>query len=466
MTDDHFHPESLEAFERGLAEAGFRPVESANQSRWRGPIHRAFASLTAATTMDIVIVAGWPFRPPVLLVNGLDTNHSTLGGFVCLWQDGDPSREWETGEGFFSRIEEWCENAEQGWAGDDLGYDAFLNFQRKLSNVATFDRSKLGIHRGGWGDLHGVVNRDPRRIDVGPGRASSPDHLRGLWFHAGRLPTPPPRQLSEVFRCLSRTQAKGLRRELDRRRGLSPFVPSGGVDLILFCWERHGTTDLLVMACEGMNNEVEAIALQPGPTDEGSLILRAGPDAPVLRTIWAALFGAGALGGHVGTALAESGLGRLDIVDGDVLLPENVVRHVAGHDQVGRFKVQAVHHVIEKHAPWTAVAEFPEAPLTPGRIRELIQDADVVVDTTGNDAFVPALAMVAEELGKPLVSGALYRGGSVARVSDRRWQGTLQSTSGRPGHNTRLFPQGICRASSQRMLWGARPRSTTLPLLR
>ena len=151
MTDDHFHLESLEAFERYLKEAGFRPVEAANQSRWRGPTHKAFASLTTATTMDIVIGPGWPFRPPALFVDGLDTNHSTLGGFVCLWQDGDPSREWETGEVFFSRIEEWCENAEQGWAGDDLGYDAFLNFRRKLSNVATFDCSKLDIHRGGWG---------------------------------------------------------------------------------------------------------------------------------------------------------------------------------------------------------------------------------------------------------------------------------------------------------------------------
>ena len=188
-----------------------------------------------------------------------------------------------------------------------------------------------------------------------------------------------------MFRCLSRAQVRGLRRELDKRRDPRPFVPSGGLDLILFCWDRHGTTDLLVMACEGMNNEMEEIALQPGPTDESNLILRAGPDAPVLRTSRVTLFGAGALGGHVGTALAESGLGSLDVVDGEVLLPENVVRHVAGHDQVGR-------------------------------IRELISGSDIVVDTTGNDAFVPALAMVAEELGKPLVSGALYRGGSVARV--------------------------------------------------
>ena len=409
MTDHHFHLESLEAFERDLAEVGFRPVEAENQVRWRGPIHKAFANLTSATTMDIVIGAGWPFRPPALLVDGLDTNHSTLGGFVCLWQDGDPSREWETGEGFcpISRIEEWCRTAEHSWDGDDLGHDAFLNFQRKLPNVATFDRSQLGIHQGGWGGLHSVVSLDPPRIDVGPGRASSPNHLRGLWFHAGRLSTPPPRQLSEVFRCLSRAQVRGLRRELDKRRDPRPFVPSGGLDLILFCWDRHGTTDLLVMACEGMNNEMEAIALQPGPTDESNLILRAGPDAPVLRTSRVTLFGAGALGGHVGTALAESGLGSLDVVDGEVLLPENVVRHVAGHDQVGKPKVQAVHQVVEKHAPWTAVAEFPEAPVAPGRIRELISGADIVVDTTGNDAFVPALAMVAEELGKPLVSGAL-----------------------------------------------------------
>ena len=37
MTDDHFHLESLEAFERYLEEAGFRLVDAANQSRWRGP---------------------------------------------------------------------------------------------------------------------------------------------------------------------------------------------------------------------------------------------------------------------------------------------------------------------------------------------------------------------------------------------------------------------------------------------
>ena len=207
-----------------------------------------------------------------------------------------------------------------------------------------------------------------------------------------------------------------MTRALAGRGRPDPFVASGGVDLILFCWERNSRRDFLVMACAGMNSEIDAAALQPGPTDEMSLILRAGPDAPTLRTLRATLFGAGALGGHVGTTLAESGIGFLDIVDADVLLPENVVRHVADHDQVGALKVRAVHQVIDKHAPWTEVAEVPEAPATPARIRELISNSDMVIDTTGNDAFVPALAMVAEVLGKPLVSGALYRGGKIARV--------------------------------------------------
>ena len=418
MTDEHFHTESLEEFASQLAELGFQLVVTFGLSRWRGPVHPAFGALTDATTMDIVIRPGWPFQPPVLLVDGLDTNHSTLDGFVCMWRDGDPSLEWTTAAGFFSRIEKWCENAECGWQDDPLGYDAFLNFdaRKKLPNIATFDLPQLGIGAGQWGECHGAVVGAPMRVDIVRGRQQAANQLKCLWFHVGELGTPPPRRFSEVFRYLSRNQRRGLERALEERRRPEPFVVSGGADLILFCWEHVGRIDLLPMACEGMNENVEAIALQPAPTDESSLILRAGPDAPALRTARATLFGAGALGGYVGNALAESGLGYLDIVDSDVLLPGNVVRHVAGHDQVGKAKTQAVHQVIGNHAPWTGVREFLESPMTPGRVRELISDADIVVNTTGNDAFTDALAMVAEAMGKPLVSGALYRGGYIARV--------------------------------------------------
>ena len=110
------------------------------------------------------------------------------------------------------------------------------------------------------------------------------------------------------------------------------------------------------------------------------------------------------------------GLGSLKLVDPDVLLPGNVVRHVAGHGQVGTAKVKAVQAVIADHAPWTEVACFQEGPGTPSAIRERIADTDIIIDATGNEALLGSLALVAAEMGKPLVSGALYRGGFIGRV--------------------------------------------------
>ena len=175
---------------------------------------------------------------------------------------------------------------------------------------------------------------------------------------------------------------------------------------------------------------MEAIAVQPGPNDDHSLILRAGPDPTTLRTRKATLFGAGTLGGHTATLLAESGLGSLKLVDPDALLPGNVVRHVAGHGQVGAAKVLAVQAVIAEHAPWTEVTCFREAPGTPSIIRERIDDADIVIDTTGNEALVGSLAMVAKEMDRPLVSGALYRGVPVPTAGSRI--STLGVTAGDP----------------------------------
>ena len=59
---------------------------------WRGPIHPAFVGLTDVGTMEVVFDPGWPYRPPRVFVQGLDTNHSTLDDFVCLWRDGDTKR--------------------------------------------------------------------------------------------------------------------------------------------------------------------------------------------------------------------------------------------------------------------------------------------------------------------------------------------------------------------------------------
>ncbi len=414
--EQYFHLESFERFSAELAAGGFELIAGSNPPRWTGGIHPAFKALTDAETMDIVIAPGWPFQPPALFVQGLNTNHSTPGGFVCMWREGDFSRRWTTVEGLFSRIVEWCGNAEHGWEDDQLAQDAFLNFSPNNALVATFNLPQLGISAGSWGECHAVVNPSPLRVDISPGRRSGANQLRGLWFHVGELSTPPPRRFSEVPPRLSRPQRRNLKKALGERGRPEPLLPSGGRDFILFCWERHAQTDLLVMACKGTGNEVDAIAVQAGPNDEDSLILRAGPDATALRTRKVALFGAGALGGHTATLLAESGVGFLDIVDSDVLLPGNVVRHVAGHNLVGASKAHAVQAAIANHAPWTEATGFTEHPRTPSQMSERVGSADIVIDTTGNEALVLSLATLLEGTRTPLISGALYRGGRIGRV--------------------------------------------------
>ena len=308
----HFHTESLEAFTSELAAAGFTEVFDYPYSVWRGEIHPAFAVLTDVDYMDIVIRPGWPFCSPALFVQGLNTNHYTRGGFVCMWQDNDNSLEWTTLDGFYSRIAEWCRHAMQGWQNDNLAADAYLNFQRKVGKVATFDFAALRTAPGAWGECRGIIAPGKSYVDLQPGPRSG-NCLRVLWLNVGTLKGPPPRSLSEVPSHLSRNQRKGLQRALEERIKRDPWVPSGGCDIILFCWELNGRPNLLIMACAGTGNNTEARAMLPGPNDEQNLILRAGPDATLLQTRRATVFGAGALGGYTAAAIAQSGLGCLDI---------------------------------------------------------------------------------------------------------------------------------------------------------
>ena len=156
ITDQHFHLESLEQFTSDLASAGFRQVTDSDPQRWTGEIHPAFAPLTEAKTMDIVIAPGWPFRPPALFVQGLNTNHSMRSGLVCMWHEGDPSLEWATLDGLYSRIEKRCETATSGWEDDLLDQDAWLNFSpqgcpRCYLRPGSPCNSRAGLGRILWG---------------------------------------------------------------------------------------------------------------------------------------------------------------------------------------------------------------------------------------------------------------------------------------------------------------------------
>ena len=432
---------SLESFTSELVAAGFEPVPDTERRTWEGPADPALAPLTSAERMRLVIFDGWPVEFPRLLVDGLHTSHQTAGGYVCLWHDGEGSGEWITLVGFLNRLAEWCHDAEHGWDPDGLARDAYLNFMPKLASVATFNLGELQIGAAGaWGSFHGKLH-SAEHVSLHDGYRLEGDRLRGLWFQTDVLSVPP-RNLTELRGALNRSQARGLERDLASRRAVGPLQQSGSVDLILFAWNHENARHLLVLALKDAGAETSALALKPGPTDKESLMLRAGPDAALLEDKTVAVFGAGALGGHVALSLAESGVTQLRVVDGDNLLPENAVRHVAGRRFVGSLKPAAVAKIIRDHAPWTQVEEILRTLTAPTEIVEAIADVDLVVDATGTESTTRALCITGNTHAKPVVSGALYRGGAVSRVRRQGFPGDTPILQRNQDLGYHLIPPG------------------------
>lgn len=63
------------------------------------------------------------------------------------------------------------------------------------------------------------------------------------------------------------------------------------------------------------------------------------------------LVGLGALGSEVAHLLAREGIGHFTLVDGDILLPENVARHRADLLEIGRSKVEVARTLIHRANP-------------------------------------------------------------------------------------------------------------------
>ena len=438
---DTFDQASLESFATELVAAGFEPAPGTERRVWIGPIHPALAPLTDAREMSLLIRDGWPVVFPYLFAEGLHTNHLTSDGYICLWHEGDGSREWVTLNGTFDRLTAWSQGARNGWDPVGLGQDAQLNFEKKDPAVATFDLGELQLGQPGTrGSLHGKLHHR-LHISLHPGSRTTSRDLEGLWIRS-RVAEVPPRNLAELQQELSRAQARSLARALDSRRNGEMLQPSGSIDLILFSWDGDDLPHVLVLALEGTGADTAAVALRPGPTDEKSLMLRAGPDASLVEDSTVVILGLGALGGHTAVVLAESGVTRLRLVDGDQLLPENAVRHLVGHDAIGDSKPIAVARTIANHAPWTEVSTLPASPMSPGALGRVIADADLVVDATGDGAATQAICLSALAQDKAVVSGALFRGGAVARIRRQGIPGDVPILDRTPALGYPLIPPG------------------------
>ncbi len=397
---------SLERFQTELIEAGFEPEDDERRS-WVGPIADSLRDLTAAETMRIRFVDGWPFQHPRLHADGLDWRHVSANGEVCLWQSGAPSGQWLTWAGYIDRIDEWVEQAKAGFRPEDFALDAHLSFGEVRPGIATLELDALELGKAGaLGELSGTWKQRAEVLEVAPGLRGE---VGGRWYQVGDLNVPP-RDLEGVRSLLSKGQLNNFNRRFQN------VSKDGKARLFLIAWDRDLGRDVLVILAELVDGEVVAKAIEVAPTDAAILKLRAGPDVDALKTKTAVVFGVGAVGSHVSLLLARCGLGAVIAIDAQTLRPGDVVRHAADSFLIGYKKATAVRLTAGLVAPWTKVVPLEGATWDPEQIRAALDGVDLVIETTGMTSFCTMLSLICEQERVPLLSAALYRAGAIARV--------------------------------------------------
>ena len=149
---------------------------------------------------------------------------------------------------------------------------------------------------------------------------------------------------------------------------------------------------------EALRYHRQIILPQVGP--EGQELLK---QASIL------LIGAGGLGSPAALYLAAAGVGRLGVVDADVVELSNLQRQVL-HDtpSVGRSKTESARRRLARINPDVQVEDYPVR-LDSGNALDILRGWDLVVDGTDNFPTRYLVNDACVMLGKPFVYGAIFR---------------------------------------------------------
>jgi adenylyltransferase/sulfurtransferase len=121
------------------------------------------------------------------------------------------------------------------------------------------------------------------------------------------------------------------------------------------------------------------------------------------------MIGTGGLGSPLGLYLAAAGIGRIGIVDYDVVDRTNLHRQVIhGSSSVGLLKVESARQRMQDINPDIEIVAYNE-PFTSENALRLAQDYDVIVDGTDNFPTRYLTNDVCVLLGKPNVYGSIFR---------------------------------------------------------
>ena len=152
--------------------------------------------------------------------------------------------------------------------------------------------------------------------------------------------------------------------------------------------------------------------------------LRSGLDSELFALKRVGIVGLGSLGSKIATSLARAGVGRFELVDGDILHPGNLERHDADWRDIGRHKSELMAHRLRIIHPrvtvhsWQIALGAQVSSEEAGNMQSALAACHLLVDATANPDVFNDLSFIAMRNNRTLVWGAVYAGaigGEIAR---------------------------------------------------
>ncbi|MGZ8890817.1 MAG: HesA/MoeB/ThiF family protein [Nitrososphaeraceae archaeon] len=141
-----------------------------------------------------------------------------------------------------------------------------------------------------------------------------------------------------------------------------------------------------------------------------------------------AIIGLGSGGSLIALYLAKSGIGNLTLIDGDVIMDHNIVRHICSLKDVGRFKTLAVKDHILDRVPTIKITTVEKPFSRENKNIEaffdfLLSKVDLIVSATGDNIMNDTINEFSYKRNIPIIfAGAFEKitGGIMIRIDPRK----------------------------------------------
>lgn len=446
----------LQDFQQWLLAADFVPAAGISNG-WQGAIYIDWEDIqsgvwnSAAHQVTIILPPGFPYHAPVVL--STDTPvltpswHFSPQRCLCLWREPGGWNPFMSAQKLLERIRDWFHHYHTGdWPEDFTPTDLHLYLENegmivigdewcppteeRKGTFALWRNNKYKLITPslvGLRDQQGKANKEMRLVSALSWIEQGVQTYPGVWFRVNEPFVPASRlemllkQIDQYQGVSSGTTNDFLIRHLSRVIACDGFSIAIGYpgtrqqEQWLFLWVRKPTGRKLHLANQELIKAIEVRSFSTEPARKSDLLRRTIHLSKDLSSKRVALFGVGALGGSIALLLAKAGLGEIRIIDSDQMKPTNVIRHIAGLDEVGIDKTFAVRRKILRHNPDCVVMRYEET-WKEQELERIIKDVDLVIDATANASFSLWLNQIIIRNKVSVLYTASYRRASVGRL--------------------------------------------------